>query len=61
VDVEVHRLAAVVSTVRALEAGQLAAAMTYGPLPAAAWAVFHVVISARRRLRSLHRAPLDHE
>jgi hypothetical protein len=47
----VHRLAAMVSIVKAVETGQLTAAMNYGPLPAAAWLVFCAFNAIRRPLR----------
>ena len=46
-----HRLAGMVSTVKAIQAGQLTAAMIYGPLPAAAWLVFWAFNAIRRPLR----------
>jgi hypothetical protein len=50
-DVEVHRLAALVSIIKAVETGQLTAAMSYGPLPATVWLVFWAVNAIRRPLR----------
>ncbi|MEA2628308.1 MAG: hypothetical protein QOJ10_768 [Chloroflexota bacterium] len=47
----VHRLAAMVSIVKAVETGHLTAAMSYGPIPAAAWFVFCAVNAIRRPLR----------
>jgi hypothetical protein len=50
-----HPLAAMVSTVRALDAAQLPAAMSYGPLAALAWAIVQLLRAVHSRLRMIAR------
>jgi hypothetical protein len=50
-DVTAHRLAAIVSTAKALESTLLPAAMSYGPPAVGVWAVIQVFRALRRRLR----------
>jgi hypothetical protein len=57
-DVTVNGFAAMV---KAVEATQLPAAMSYGPLAAGAWAVIQVIKAIRRRLPSAPAARSDHE
>jgi hypothetical protein len=46
----VHSSTAILSTVRAVKAMQLPAAMTYGPQAAAAWFVIQTIKAIRGRL-----------
>ena len=50
-----HPLAAMVSTIRALDAAQLPAAMSYGPPAALAWAIVQLFRAVRTRLHKIAR------
>ena len=56
----VHRSTAILSTVRAVKAMQLPAAMTYGPQAAAAWFVIQTVKAIRGRLVKVTAAGATH-
>ena len=61
-NVTVDRFAAIGTTVEAIKAMQLPAAMSnYGPLAAGAWTVIQVIKAVRHRVASRHRGGSDHE
>jgi hypothetical protein len=58
----VQRFAAIASTVEAIQAMQLPAAMShYGPLAAGVWTLIQVIKAIGRRVASLHGAGSDDE